>query len=185
MSLRTTLLPSLLHLHPAAPPKAAKRLFHWLPNQPGTIIHPSPRSIPTQPIAITRSKTAQPRQSRVPIYTTLGLALGLTAYSAFTKPKIACAAYAGYPNDLTNTPPQPAVTGGESLPNESILSVYQLGFGTVAGICTGVFLKKGLRAIAFLLGGVFVFLQVSFLPPFSLFLVYVRQIRASADEGSI
>jgi hypothetical protein len=31
----------------------------------------------------------------------------------------------------------------------------------VAGICAGVFLKKGLRAIAFLLGGAFIFLQVS------------------------
>jgi FUN14 domain-containing protein 1 len=41
-----------------------------------------------------------------------------------------------------------------------MLDVYQLGFGTVCGICTGVFLKKGLRAIAFLLGGVFVLLQV-------------------------
>lgn len=46
-------------------------------------------------------------------------------------------------------------------PPKSILSLYELGFGTVAGICSGVFLKKGLRAIAFLLGGAFIFLQVS------------------------
>ncbi|EIW70165.1 hypothetical protein TREMEDRAFT_23604, partial [Tremella mesenterica DSM 1558] len=44
-------------------------------------------------------------------------------------------------------------------PPESILNVYQLGFGTVCGICTGVFVKKGLRALAFVLGGIFVLLQ--------------------------
>jgi uncharacterized membrane protein (Fun14 family) len=42
------------------------------------------------------------------------------------------------------------------------LSVSELGFGAVAGICAGVFLKKGLKALAFLLGGAFVFLQVSY-----------------------
>lgn len=60
--------------------------------------------------------------------------------------------------------PRPVVhdTGA---PPSSMLDVYQLGFGTVCGICTGVFLKKGLRAIAFLLGGVFVLLQVCYHPP--------------------
>jgi len=40
-----------------------------------------------------------------------------------------------------------------------MLNVYQLSFGAVCGICTGVFVKKGLRAIAFLLGGIFVLMQ--------------------------
>jgi hypothetical protein len=48
---------------------------------------------------------------------------------------------------------------------ESILSVYELSFGAICGICSGVFIKKGLKTIAFLLGGVFVLLQVRRSPP--------------------
>lgn len=51
--------------------------------------------------------------------------------------------------------PQPGDT-----PN-SIVSPYQLTLGGVCGICAGVFVKKGARALAFLLGGVFVLMQVS------------------------
>ncbi|KIM24020.1 hypothetical protein M408DRAFT_76582, partial [Serendipita vermifera MAFF 305830] len=36
---------------------------------------------------------------------------------------------------------------------------YELTFGTVCGICTGIFVKKGLKAAAFILGGLFVVLQ--------------------------
>jgi uncharacterized membrane protein (Fun14 family) len=39
--------------------------------------------------------------------------------------------------------------------------VYELSFGTMAGICAGVFVKKGLKIIAFVCGGVFVLLQVT------------------------
>lgn len=56
--------------------------------------------------------------------------------------------------------PVPEVGGGE-LPPQSSLSGYQLGFGAVCGICAGVFVKKGLKALAFMLGGVFVLMQVS------------------------
>lgn len=45
-------------------------------------------------------------------------------------------------------------------PPQSSVSYYELTFGTVAGICTGVFVKKGAKAVAFMLGGVFVLLQV-------------------------
>lgn len=41
----------------------------------------------------------------------------------------------------------------------SALDPTQLGFGTVAGICTGVFLVKGAKLIAVLLGGTFVLVQ--------------------------
>lgn len=44
-------------------------------------------------------------------------------------------------------------------PPKSMISLYELGFGTVAGICAGVFTKKGIKAAAWLLGGVFVLLQ--------------------------
>ena len=47
-------------------------------------------------------------------------------------------------------------------PPVSSVSFYELGFGTVAGVCAGVFIKKGAKALAFLLGGVFVLLQVRY-----------------------
>ncbi|KAK0210651.1 FUN14 family-domain-containing protein [Desarmillaria ectypa] len=44
-------------------------------------------------------------------------------------------------------------------PPTSSVSIYELSFGTVAGVCSGVFIKKGAKATAFLLGGIFVLLQ--------------------------
>ncbi|GAA5897089.1 FUN14 domain-containing protein [Sporobolomyces salmoneus] len=52
-----------------------------------------------------------------------------------------------------------SAASGEYKEAESMLNLRDLGFGTVSGICVGVFVKKGLRAVAFLLGGAFVFLQ--------------------------
>ena len=49
-------------------------------------------------------------------------------------------------------------------PPQSIVNLYELTFGTVCGVCAGVFVKKGARAVAFALGGVFVLLQVSDMP---------------------
>lgn len=43
---------------------------------------------------------------------------------------------------------------------ESSVDLKSLSFGAVAGISTGIFIKKGLKAAGFLLGGVFVLLQV-------------------------
>jgi hypothetical protein len=45
-------------------------------------------------------------------------------------------------------------------PPSSSVKPYELTFGTVCGICAGVFIKKGAKALAFMLGGVFVLLQV-------------------------
>ncbi|TFK42681.1 FUN14 family-domain-containing protein [Crucibulum laeve] len=44
-------------------------------------------------------------------------------------------------------------------PPTSSVSLYELGFGTVAGLCAGVFVKKGAKALAWFLGGIFVLLQ--------------------------
>lgn len=62
--------------------------------------------------------------------------------------------------------PAPAAENRDPLPDpsqppppKSIIDAKQLGFGTVAGICAGVFVKKGLKAIAFALGGVYILLQ--------------------------
>lgn len=40
-----------------------------------------------------------------------------------------------------------------------MLSPYQLTFGAVCGICTGIFVKKGAKLVAFFLGGVYVLMQ--------------------------
>ncbi|KZT57007.1 hypothetical protein CALCODRAFT_434887, partial [Calocera cornea HHB12733] len=42
---------------------------------------------------------------------------------------------------------------------QSMINVYELSFGAVCGICAGVFIKKGAKMLAFLLGGIFVLLQ--------------------------
>jgi hypothetical protein len=54
-------------------------------------------------------------------------------------------------SDPMTVPPSP----------ESIVNMYELTFGTVCGVCAGVFVKKGARALAFVFGGIFVLLQVS------------------------
>jgi hypothetical protein len=52
----------------------------------------------------------------------------------------------------------------------SFTDPYQLTFGTVCGLVAGVFVKKGLRVVAFIMGGGFLLLQVciQFAFPFSL-----------------
>jgi len=46
-------------------------------------------------------------------------------------------------------------------PPESSVNVYELTFGTLCGVCAGVFVKKGAKALGFIFGGIFVLLQVS------------------------
>jgi hypothetical protein len=45
-------------------------------------------------------------------------------------------------------------------PPQSAVNMYELSFGTVAGLCAGIFVKKGAKIVGFFLGGVFVLLQV-------------------------
>ncbi|KAI7935310.1 hypothetical protein MJO28_016181 [Puccinia striiformis f. sp. tritici] len=58
-------------------------------------------------------------------------------------------------------PPQQTSDEPEQLEEEytSLLSVQKLSFGTLTGICAGVFVRKGLSFLAFLCGGGFVLLQ--------------------------
>lgn len=79
-------------------------------------------------------------------------ALGL-GISLIKTPAIHCDA-------SVHSTPEITVAPGESPPPyESIVNPYELGFGTVCGICAGIFIKKGAKALAFALGGVFVLLQ--------------------------
>ncbi|BGP26669.1 hypothetical protein JCM10295v2_005622 [Rhodotorula toruloides] len=125
----------------------------------------SPFSFPHRPLC-SSTATHNPRSASFLNSYRLGLALALPvsalglslAFPASQKslqcePLASDRSYARAPvTDESDLPP----STGEA---ESILNLRDLGFGTVSGICVGVFVKKGLRTIAFALGGIFVLLQ--------------------------
>ena len=67
-------------------------------------------------------------------------------------------------------------------PPSSIINVYELTFGSVCGICAGIFLKKGAKAVAFVFGGAFVLLQVSSL--LYAWSIYINAISESTSPRS-
>ncbi|EPQ26578.1 uncharacterized protein PFL1_05899 [Pseudozyma flocculosa PF-1] len=108
------------------------------------------------PQAVARTRVAPASQSR------LGLVVGgsivaAVGLSSFAGQKVHCESARPYAQ------PQPGVgnANGPILQEEpkSSVNVYQLSFGTVCGLCAGIFIKKGAKAIAFLLGGVYILLQ--------------------------
>ncbi|KAF8488782.1 FUN14 family-domain-containing protein [Gautieria morchelliformis] len=54
---------------------------------------------------------------------------------------------------------EPEKTNTLPPPPTSSVNLYQLSFGIVAGVSAGVFIKKGAKALAFFVGGIFVLLQ--------------------------
>ncbi|KAF5357852.1 hypothetical protein D9756_001655 [Leucocoprinus leucothites] len=81
-------------------------------------------------------------------------------FSAFTRSKVFCEAPPlGTPSTQDKEPCGPISTNEYPPPPQSSLSLFELSFGAAAGICSGVFVKKGARAVAWFLGGMFVFLQ--------------------------
>jgi len=71
------------------------------------------------------------------------------------------AAVAGGATAPTSNIPSNAYDPDQPLPApKGLANPYELTFGTVCGVCAGVFIKKGLKAAAFILGGMFVILQV-------------------------
>ncbi|OCH95029.1 hypothetical protein OBBRIDRAFT_768631 [Obba rivulosa] len=89
----------------------------------------------------------------------VGLGLSLfTSHALFCEPVVGKSApfIVDPPAELhssPNPPPPPPP------PPASSVKYLELTFGTVCGICAGVFVKKGSKAVAFILGGAFVFLQ--------------------------
>ncbi|KAK7055010.1 hypothetical protein VNI00_003473 [Paramarasmius palmivorus] len=117
-----------------------------------TTAHPGPAAS----FAFTRSSgTRFPSLWKAIGLTGIGLgasiALSPTVFCEPTPPPKSEPASSSPPPGVYNSKPPP--------PPESAVNLYELSFGTVAGICAGVFVKKGAKAIAFFLGGVFVLLQ--------------------------
>ncbi|KAI3625168.1 hypothetical protein CBS9595_000529 [Malassezia furfur] len=54
-------------------------------------------------------------------------------------------------------PPMPQPRTKEEA--KSIVNLYELSFGTICGLCAGIFIKKGLKLVAILMGGTYVLLQ--------------------------
>ncbi|KAJ7774718.1 FUN14 family-domain-containing protein [Mycena metata] len=85
----------------------------------------------------------------------VGLGLGI---SIFSRPNVHCEGSRPISPAPIVAPPH---TPDAELPPPppSAVNMYELTFGTVAGICAGVFIKKGAKTVAFFLGGIFVLLQ--------------------------
>ncbi|KAF8557247.1 hypothetical protein OG21DRAFT_1482341 [Imleria badia] len=80
------------------------------------------------------------------ILTATGIAGAALGISSLTSPSTL---YYVQPSKATPLPPPP----------KSSVNAYELGFGTVCGLCAGVFAKKSARMVAFFFGGLFVVLQ--------------------------
>ncbi|WVW82826.1 hypothetical protein I302_104838 [Kwoniella bestiolae CBS 10118] len=151
MSFTSTFLPSLLHSRPNLPLtstlRSNLRSFH-----PPPAFRRFQQSQQPRVISLARSHP-QPKKIS-PLSLGIGAAVAFTSLS-LTLPhrQVKCESVFSPSSSRAASPlpddPQPG----------SILSVYELSFGAVCGICSGVFIKKGARAIAFLLGGVFILLQ--------------------------
>jgi len=95
-----------------------------------------------------------PVKNRLPfMYKAAGLAGVGIGISAFSAPAVHCE---GPP---TAAQPAPPVHPDGLPPPQSSVNLYELSFGTVCGVCAGVFIKKGIKTLAFVIGGVFVLLQ--------------------------
>ncbi|KAF7322894.1 SAM-MT-RSMB-NOP domain-containing protein [Mycena chlorophos] len=104
-----------------------------------------------------RLQAARPRSLRAIGTVGLGLGLALARSPVYcegsrpTSPVPPAAPKTTPESDAAKIPPPPVP--------ESSVNMLELSFGTVAGICAGVFIKKGAKMVAFVLGGIFVFLQ--------------------------
>jgi len=96
-------------------------------------------------------RSASVRKTLPFLYKAAGVSAVGLGTSFFAIPTLHCDPSPAAPEVSQLPPPPPEY--------ESIVNLYELGFGTVCGLCAGVFIKKGAKALAFVLGGVFVLLQ--------------------------
>ncbi|WWC89809.1 uncharacterized protein L201_004735 [Kwoniella dendrophila CBS 6074] len=156
MSFGTSFLPSLLHSRPniTSTLRSTVRSFH-----PPPAFRQHPKFQRPRIISAVRSHPNGSNKRISPLTLGIGAALAFTSLSlSLPNRQVKCES-----SLFANTSPTSDSGNGGPLPDDpqpgSILSVYELSFGAICGICSGVFIKKGARAIAFLLGGVFVLLQ--------------------------
>ncbi|KAH9063390.1 FUN14 family-domain-containing protein [Lactarius vividus] len=84
----------------------------------------------------------------------VGTGLGLLSYAYL--PRLNCESDSGFSQPREGGSSDPV---GIPPPPESSVDKYGLTFGTVCGICAGVFVKRGAKLLAFFFGGIFVLLQ--------------------------
>jgi len=121
--------------------------------------HPLQRAPIISPLrARPLSTYATPRRSIVALGTGLaGTGLGLTFYANLQRLNCEPMAPASQPHTKA--------TSGSSdpmalpPPPESAVNMYELTFGTLCGVCAGIFVKKGAKTLGFIFGGIFVLLQ--------------------------
>lgn len=160
MSFRLGMFPSLLRSAQQAAQAAprAARNFHFMPsNGPrfaGSKFQQQFTRFQPKAISVARSAPRQQGGWKNAYMYTIGL--GVAAYTFAPRKVRLDSAYANPPVVERKT-----VVVEDEPPVESSVNLTQLTFGTVCGICAGVFVKKGFKALAFLLGGLFVLLQVS------------------------
>lgn len=158
MSFRLGMFPGLLRSAQQAAQAAprASRGFHFMPSNGSRFSNSKFQQFSRfQPKAISVARSA-PRQGgwkNAYMYT---IGLGVAAWTFAPRTVRLDAAYQAPP-----VMERKSVVVEDGPPVESSVNLTQLTFGTVCGICAGVFVKKGFKALAFLLGGVFVLLQVS------------------------
>ncbi|KAI1794498.1 FUN14 family-domain-containing protein [Ganoderma leucocontextum] len=102
----------------------------------------------------------------IPLYfIKLGACGALLSLTFLAAPVIYCDSTSKGASSVNDPPPQhhaqAAAPSPPPLPPppQSNVNLYELTFGTVCGVCAGVFVKKGAKLVAFALGGVFVLLQ--------------------------
>lgn len=114
-----------------------------------------------RPRAVAASASNSGSTTRMGLMLAGGSIIAAAGLSAFTSQRVQCESARPYATPSSS--PVSVETKGDtttvSTEPQSIVNVYQLSFGTICGVCAGVFIKKGLKLIAFLLGGCYILLQ--------------------------
>ncbi|TBU35831.1 FUN14 family-domain-containing protein [Dichomitus squalens] len=135
--------------------------------QPSLCNCPPPPTIPRPRRAFSHtSKRSFGTYTNAPLYfLKIGFSGVLLSLTFLAAPVIYCEPPIKNASSTAVSPPQPGAAAVSSSasplppPPQSTLNFYELTFGTVCGVCAGVFVKKGAKFVAFALGGVFVLLQ--------------------------
>ncbi|KAK0525095.1 hypothetical protein OC842_005622 [Tilletia horrida] len=146
----------------AAPPSTTSPILRAVAAAQQQKYHSSSTSSNT-PITATATASRSSTGDHAPLaLAAAGAALILYLTSAHTGPaQIHCESLIN--NNIPTSNADPKSLNNPLNPDskypKSEVNLYQLSFGTITGICAGVFIKKGLKAVAFLLGAGYVLLQ--------------------------